>query len=254
PRREYYHARADLYSLVEVHNVLVREPDATRGHEGADGRGLIGAVDAIRRLAKIERARAERVGLAAGHEARQIGLAHDHLLRRSPIGPFRHPRHLFRAGPSEALAADAHPVAQRLAVAEHEIEVGVRGIHDDRARRFLGAIINERATELRRQFLLRAGLGPHLWRECGHVARVAALCRPGPGRTVWPAPVFGADRHPPPPPPPPNCILFGRAGWARWDAAGYAVVRVVAFAALLRQVAVPPPLPITIGARRPVSR
>jgi hypothetical protein len=106
-------------------------------------------VDAICRFSKIERARAERVGLAASHEARQIGLAHDHLLRRIPIGPLRHPCDLLHAGPSEALAADAHPVAQRLAVAENEIEIGVRRIDDDRARRFFGRIINKRATELR---------------------------------------------------------------------------------------------------------
>src|SRR5262249_51809738 len=124
----------------------------------------------------------------------------------------------------------------------------------ERARRFLGAIINERATELRRQYLLRAGLGPHLWRKCGHVARVAALCRSGHRRIVWSRTDLTADRQPRPHRLPPNCILFGRAGWARWDAAGYAVVRVGAFAALLRQVAVTPPLPITIGARRPVSR
>src|SRR5262249_21703220 len=64
-------------------------PDAARGHEGADGRGLIGAVDAVHRLPEIESARAERVGLAASHEARQIRLAYDHLLRRIPI---RQPR------------------------------------------------------------------------------------------------------------------------------------------------------------------
>src|SRR5262249_56382107 len=114
------------------------EANAARGHEGPDGRGLIGAVDAVHGLAEIERARTERVGLAAGHEARQIGLAHDHLLRRSPIGPFRHPRHLFRAGPREALAADAHPVAQRLALAEDAIAVGARRVEAVRAARYLG--------------------------------------------------------------------------------------------------------------------
>src|SRR5262249_56794925 len=106
------------------------------------------------------------------------------------------------------------------AVVAPEMVVGVRGIQDDRARRFVGAIINERATELRRQFLLRAGLRPHLWRECGHVARVAALCRSGHRRIVWSRTDLTADRQPRPHRLPPNCILFGRAGWGRWDAAG----------------------------------
>ena len=43
--------------MIEIDYVLVRQPDAFRGDEGADGRGPIGSVDAIRRLAKIERAR-----------------------------------------------------------------------------------------------------------------------------------------------------------------------------------------------------
>src|SRR5262245_55200486 len=183
--RQYYHARANLDPAIEIHDVLVCQPDAARGHEGADGRGLIGAVDAVHRLPEIESARAERVGLAASHEARQIRLAYDHLLRRIPIRPLRHPRHLLHAGPSKALATDANPVAQRLAVAEHEIKVGVRRIDDDRARRLLRVVINERATELRWQLLLRTGLRPHVGWECGHSARVAALRRSGLTRINW---------------------------------------------------------------------
>src|SRR5580704_6558895 len=100
----------------------------------ADGRRLIGPVDPIDRVTEIEGPSAERIGFAPGHEAWQIGLAHDHLLRRSPIWPLQHPRDSFHAGPSEALAADAYPVAQCLAVAEHKIKVGARRIDDDRAR------------------------------------------------------------------------------------------------------------------------
>src|SRR5919197_1135599 len=65
--------------------------DAAGGHEGPDGRRLVGPVDAVNRLAEIKRARSERVGLAASHEARQIRLTHDHLFGRGPVGPFRHP-------------------------------------------------------------------------------------------------------------------------------------------------------------------
>src|SRR5262249_49755309 len=94
PRREHYHARADFYSLVEVHNVLVCESDAARGYESPDGRGLVRAVDAVERVTQIKCARPEGVALATGHKARQIGLAFDHLFGWIPIGPFRQPGNL----------------------------------------------------------------------------------------------------------------------------------------------------------------
>src|SRR5262249_975241 len=175
--------------------------------EGADGRRLIGAVDAVNRLAEIERARTERIAIAAGHEARQIGLALDHFFRRMPIGPFRHSGHLFRAGPGEALAADADAVTQRLAVAEHEIEIGVRRIDDDRAGRLLGIVVDERALELRRQLLARTGLGSILRRQ-RRITRIAldgsggAGNLPRPDRQRWP----------------------GRFLLARWCSRGRAVV------------------------------
>src|SRR5262249_18570980 len=218
-----------------------------RGDEGADGGGVMGAVDAVHRLAEIERARTERIGLAACHEARQIGLAHDHLLRRIPIRPLRHPRDLLHAGPSKALAADADPVTQRLAVAEHEIEVGVRRIDDDRARRFLGVIINDRATELWCQLFLRASLGPHVRRQCRHVAWVAAPSRSGHRRIVWfRIDLTGADRHPRSHRFLQNFILFGRTGCAGWDAAGHAVVWLVVFGVSWRPGAGTPLSPLRI--------
>src|SRR5262249_20208120 len=42
-----------------------------------------------------------------------------------PIGPFRQPGNPFTARPREAFAADPNAVTQSLAVAEHEIEIGV---------------------------------------------------------------------------------------------------------------------------------
>ena len=47
------------------------------------------------------------------------------------------------ARPGEAFAADADAVAHRLAVAEHVIEEGVRGIDHDRARRFFARIVDD---------------------------------------------------------------------------------------------------------------
>src|SRR5262249_55740374 len=110
--------------------------------------------------------------------------------------------------------------------AEHEIEVGVGRIDDDRARRFLGVVIDQGATELRCQFLLRADLGPHVRRECGHGARVAEACnRPSHTRIVWSwTDLTRADRQRRPHRLLPNCILFGRTGWAGRDGAGHAVV------------------------------
>src|ERR1700716_1121317 len=178
-------------------------------------------MDAVKRLTKIKCARSKWFALPASHEAWQIRLAHYHLFRRIPIGPFRHSRNLLRASPGEAFAADADPVAQRLAVAEHEIEVSVRRIDDDRAGRFLGAIINERATELRFQFLLRAGLRSHFGWECGHIARVDALRRSGHTRIDCLTADRGGRAHRILQ----NRVLFSRTGWARRGGGGHAVVR-----------------------------
>ena len=107
-------------------------------------------MNAVQSLTEVESAGAEWVAVASGHEARQIGLALDHCFRRIPIGPFRHSGNPFHASPSEALAAHADAVAQRPAVADHEIEIGVRSIDDDRAGRLLGVVIDQGAPELRR--------------------------------------------------------------------------------------------------------
>src|SRR5262249_29635730 len=69
PRQEHYHARADLYSLVEVHNVLVCESDAARGYESPDGRGLVRAVDAVERVTQIKCARPRAATLPRRQQA-----------------------------------------------------------------------------------------------------------------------------------------------------------------------------------------
>src|ERR1039457_3048797 len=79
---------------------------------------------------------------AAGDHARQLRLARDHLLRRIPVRPLGLARDMLHARPGEALATDADAVADRLAVAEHVIEGGVRGIDDDGAGR-LGAGVGD---------------------------------------------------------------------------------------------------------------
>src|SRR5437016_190516 len=87
PAGEDHDARADLNALVEVRDVFVGQTDAARGHERTDGRGLIGTVNSIQGLAEVKRARAERIAVAAGHEARQVGLAFDHSGRWIPVRP-----------------------------------------------------------------------------------------------------------------------------------------------------------------------
>src|SRR5713101_4552156 len=72
--------RAQCHAAVEVFDILIEQANAARGDELADGRGLIGAVDAVERLAEIERAGAQRIAGPARHHPRQIGLAIDHLV------------------------------------------------------------------------------------------------------------------------------------------------------------------------------
>src|ERR1039457_1533130 len=68
-------------------------------------------------------------------------MAREHFLRRIPVRPLGLARDLLDARPGEALAADAAAVADRLAVAEHEIEEGVRGIDDDGAGRLAAGVV-----------------------------------------------------------------------------------------------------------------
>src|SRR6516164_7434386 len=86
--RQHDHFGANIDSAVEIDDVLIDQSDAAARYATADGRGLIGAVNAIDRVAKIYCASAERIAETAGHEARQVRLPDHHLGRRSPIRPF----------------------------------------------------------------------------------------------------------------------------------------------------------------------
>src|SRR6266536_6641967 len=83
-----------------------------------DGLRLIGAVDAVDRVAEIKRARPELIARPPGHEPRQIRLAVDHLRRRNPIGPFRLARDAKQARPLESVYPS--PVAQRRKHEQHQ--------------------------------------------------------------------------------------------------------------------------------------
>ena len=142
--RPYSHAP------VKIFDILIGQTNAAGGHEAADGRWLIGAVDPIFRVAEIHRTRAEWIGFTAGHEARQVRLTFDHLLGWKPVRPFFHAADMLGARPGEALAADTNAVANCLAVADCHVKVGVRRIDDDSSGRLDCGVIDDGATELRR--------------------------------------------------------------------------------------------------------
>ncbi len=144
---QHDHLGADIDAAVEVDDVFVDQADATRRHLSTDGRGSVGAVDAVDGAAEIHGAGAERVLRAAGHEARQIGLALHHFRGRRPIRPLGLARDGLGARPGEAFAADADAVADRLAVAEHVIEIGVGRIDDHRAGGLAGRVFDDLAAE-----------------------------------------------------------------------------------------------------------
>jgi hypothetical protein len=142
------HARPDTNAVVEVFHIFVGEANAARGHEMADGRRLIGAVDTIDRVPEVESARPERVAFAAGRKTRQVRLALDHLFRRMPVRPLAHPAYALNARPGEAFPTDADAVAHRFALAEHQIEKRVRGVDDDGASGLGGDVVDNLAAEL----------------------------------------------------------------------------------------------------------
>src|SRR6476659_9928471 len=116
---------ADGYAFVEVGDVAIDQPEAAGGDGGADRVGPVGAVNAIHRGAEIHCSRPQRVAGTAGHEARQIGLARDHLGRRRPVRPLGLAGDVYQPLPLEALAADADAIAQRAAVALDQIEMAL---------------------------------------------------------------------------------------------------------------------------------
>src|SRR5215831_11377738 len=146
--RQHHHLGADIDAVIEVDDVLVGHADASGCRAAADGRGRVGAVDAVEGTAEIHGARAERIGRAAGHEARQVRRAGNHLRRRRPIRPLGPALDGLDAGPGETLAADADAVADRLAAAEDQVEIRVLRIDDDRARRLVGRIVHGRPPEV----------------------------------------------------------------------------------------------------------
>src|SRR6185437_2219149 len=111
-RRPLHHNdfSAYLHAAIEIDHVLVGQANATRRYVVTDRPGLVRAMDAVERRAEIERARAERIIWAAGHEVRQIRLALKHFLRRRPGRPLFFCRDVMHARPGESGPADADAV------------------------------------------------------------------------------------------------------------------------------------------------
>src|SRR5216684_2393143 len=126
---------ADRNAIVEVGNVGIDQPEATGRDRGADRIRPVGAMDAVDGGAEIHRSGAERVAGSAGHEARQIRLAGDHLRRRRPVRPFGFAGDVEEPLPLKSFAADANAIAYRSAVALDQIEVTLRRRDDDGAGR-----------------------------------------------------------------------------------------------------------------------
>ena len=61
---QHDNASPKLNASVEIFDILIDQTDAARRHEGSNSGGLIGAMDAIERLAQIKRPRAKRVSFA----------------------------------------------------------------------------------------------------------------------------------------------------------------------------------------------
>src|SRR5947208_11507297 len=96
----------------------------------ADRRGRIGAVDPVYGAGEVDGPGAERVAVAAGHPAREVGLALDHFRRWCPIRPFGLAGDHLLAGPSKTIASYADAVADRLTVAKHVVEIRLRSVDD----------------------------------------------------------------------------------------------------------------------------
>jgi hypothetical protein len=148
-----HNASAQCHSVIQVFDILVEQTNAAGRNKLTDGRGLIRAMNAIERIAKVERPCAKWIARTACHESRQVGLAVNHFWRRMPIRPFDHASNALRTGPCETFAADANTIPQSAARTENQVKVCMGRIDNDGAGRFGRLIIYKLTLELRRERL-----------------------------------------------------------------------------------------------------
>ena len=118
-----------------MQDVAVEHPEASGRFRATNRLRIVGAVNAIERIAEIDRFRAERIVQAAEHTFRQFGFALTHLGRRIPIGPIGNARHLLTARPRETVSADTDRINKRRHRVAHEIKFAATGINHDGAGR-----------------------------------------------------------------------------------------------------------------------
>jgi hypothetical protein len=109
----------------------------------ADRLRLVGAVDAKDRRAEIVGACPHAISGAARHEAREIGLACDHLRRRAPVRPLGLAADPHQSGPLKAFASDTDAVAQSTIVALDQVDEPLRRVNDQSAGRLTGPEEND---------------------------------------------------------------------------------------------------------------
>src|SRR5688572_24006508 len=109
--------------------------DAALGDLAADQPGRVGAVDAIERVAEIERANAQRVaGIAARDMGRQLRILAAHLGRWRPTRIDLLGADAQHARPAGFTLRDCDRIADRTALGLHIVETAVAEADDDLAR------------------------------------------------------------------------------------------------------------------------
>src|SRR5215475_13832697 len=148
----HHNLRSYRHAAIEVYHIVIDESEAARRHSLSDRLRRIGTVNTVNSRADVHRTRTERIARAAGHPARQIRLACDHLWRRHPIRPFALKRNIVDAAPLKTVSADAD------AITHDEIEETVVCVDDDRARRLLSPVVDRLTAQLRRQIPIARGV------------------------------------------------------------------------------------------------
>src|SRR5215472_9259719 len=124
---------ANLGPVIQVDDVLVGHTNAARRDAATELPRLVGAVDAVKRVAEIERPRTERIIRPAGHVTRQIGKPLQFTWRGRPVRPFAFGGNRADPRPSVALHANGDTIANGLAAAEHVVQPPLTGADDDRS-------------------------------------------------------------------------------------------------------------------------
>src|SRR5260370_36754786 len=131
------HRGADGDAAIEIGDVVIGHAEAAGGYRLADGLRLVGTVDAVERGNQVHGPRPERVVDAAGHVARQVGAARQHLRWRGPARPFFLGGDAVGAAPAKTIAADTDAIAKPLALGEHQGKPPLGGVGENGSTRMI---------------------------------------------------------------------------------------------------------------------